>query len=63
MFTKLAKFRQFELRRIAPGPGVAAYSNDNLPGFRRPAEAPASKPGAGLSLVPNRRPAGMPMAI
>jgi hypothetical protein len=37
MLTKLAKFREFEPWRIAPGPGVALYSNDNLSGFRRPA--------------------------
>lgn len=48
MFTKLAKFRQFEPRRIAPGPGMGAYSNDNLPGFRRP---------AGRRLRPNPAPA------
>ena len=48
MFAKLAKFRQFELRRVAPGPEVAVYSNDNLPGFRRP---------AGRCLRPNQAPA------
>ena len=49
MFTTLAKsglanFRLVQLRRIAPGPHQAAFSdhphlNDNLPGFRRPAAA------------------------
>ena len=33
MFEKLAKFRPFEPRQV---PRVAFYSNDNLPGFRRP---------------------------
>jgi len=47
MFTRLAKsglvkFRLVQPRRIAPGPHEAGlsnrtYSNDNLPGFRRPA--------------------------
>lgn len=41
MFSKIAKFRSFEPRRMAP-PGVQAVcssnkpSNDNRPGFRRP---------------------------
>jgi hypothetical protein len=48
MFTKLAKFRLFEPRRIAPGPGMAPHSNDNLLGFRRP---------AGRRLRPNPVPA------
>jgi len=48
MFPKLAKFRLFEPRRIAPGPEVAVHSNDNLPGFRRP---------AGRRLRPNPAPA------
>jgi hypothetical protein len=38
MFTRLAKFRLVQPRRIAPGPReVITHSNDNLPGFRRPA--------------------------
>ncbi len=42
MFARLAKFRPFESRRIAPGPGRAVstshiHSNDNRPGFRHPA--------------------------
>lgn len=36
MFEKLAKFRPFEPRRVVPR--SAMHSNDNLPGFRRPAE-------------------------
>ena len=40
----LANFRLVQLRRIAPWPQQAAFSNhprlnDNLPGFRRPAAA------------------------
>jgi hypothetical protein len=42
MFTKLAKFRLVQPWRTAPGPREAVFSrdmhsNDNLPGFRRPA--------------------------
>jgi len=47
MFTRLAKFRLVQPWRIAPGPCEAMFSkdmvsrnmhsNDNLPGFRRPA--------------------------
>jgi hypothetical protein len=47
MFTRLAKFRLVQPWRIAPGPREAMFSkdmfsgdmhsNDNLPGFRRPA--------------------------
>ena len=48
MFTELARLRPFEPRRIAPGTEVAASSNDNLPGFRRP---------AGRRLRPNPAPA------
>jgi hypothetical protein len=33
MFEKLARFRPFEPRQT---PWTACYSNDNLPGFRRP---------------------------
>lgn len=35
MFEKLAKFRSFGPRRMVP---PAVHSNDNLPGFRRPAD-------------------------
>ena len=37
MFTKLAGFRTFESWRAASGLPSAMHSNDNLPGFRRPA--------------------------
>jgi|ERR1700730_8331397 hypothetical protein len=37
MFTKLAGFRPFESWRAASGLPSAMHSNDNLPGFRRPA--------------------------
>ena len=42
MFTRLAKFRLVQPWRTAPGPREAVFSrdmhsNDNLPGFRRPA--------------------------
>lgn len=37
MFTKLAEFRRVGLRHIVPAPSGVTYSNDNLPGFRRPA--------------------------
>jgi hypothetical protein len=40
MFTRLAEFRLAQSRRLAPGPCQAIMhspSNDNLPGFRRPA--------------------------
>jgi hypothetical protein len=40
MFARLAEFRLVRSRRIAPGPHEAVmHGNDNLPGFRRPAEA------------------------
>jgi hypothetical protein len=37
MFTRLAKFRRVGLRHIVPVPNCVMHSNDNLPGFRRPA--------------------------
>jgi hypothetical protein len=37
MFAKLAKFRRVGLRHLLPAPSNAMHSNDNLPGFRRPA--------------------------
>lgn len=53
MFTRLARFQHFELRRVAPleprrgapvvarraalGPRLAMHPNDKLPGFRHPA--------------------------
>jgi hypothetical protein len=40
MFARLAEFRLVRARRIAPGlRGAIMHCNDNLPGFRRPAEA------------------------
>lgn len=40
MFARLAEFRLVRSRRIAPGPrGAVTPCNDNLPGFRRAAEA------------------------
>jgi hypothetical protein len=37
MFAKLAKFRRAGLRHLVPASSDAMHSNDNLPGFRRPA--------------------------
>jgi hypothetical protein len=37
MFAKLAKFRRAGLRHLVPAPRDVVHSNDNLPGFRRPA--------------------------
>src|ERR1700722_79457 len=40
MFARLAEFRLVRARRITPGlRGAIMHCNDNLPGFRRPAEA------------------------
>ena len=39
MFARLAKFRRVGLRYVVPVPSDDMYSNDNLPGLRRPAEA------------------------
>ena len=44
MFTRLARFRLFELPRVIPRGTKAAYSNDNLPGRRRPADERRSPP-------------------
>jgi hypothetical protein len=45
MFARLAEFRLVRPRRIAPGPrGAIMPCNDNLPGFRRPAEAGKRRP-------------------
>jgi hypothetical protein len=46
MFTRLARFRLFELPRVIPRGTKAAYSNDNLPGRRRPAGGRRSPPPA-----------------
>jgi hypothetical protein len=37
MFARLAKFRRLGLRYVVPAPRDVMHSNDNLPGFRRPA--------------------------
>src|SRR5258708_31741396 len=39
MFTRLAEFRRAGLRYVAQVPNYVMNSNDNLPGFRRPAAA------------------------
>jgi hypothetical protein len=46
MFTRLAKFRPFEPSQVIPRGTKAAYSNDNLPGRRRPAGERRSPPPA-----------------
>ena len=46
MFTRLAIFRLFEPPRVIPRVIKAAYSNDNLPGRRRPAGERRSPPPA-----------------
>jgi hypothetical protein len=46
MFTRLARFRPFEPPRVIPRGARAAYSNDNLPGRRRPAGERRSPPPA-----------------
>ncbi|NEU97156.1 hypothetical protein [Bradyrhizobium uaiense] len=52
MFEKLAKFRPFEPRQIPPR--VATYSNDNLPGFRRPADRRRPTPACHWILIDGR---------
>ncbi|MBR0894378.1 hypothetical protein JQ616_05395 [Bradyrhizobium tropiciagri] len=52
MFEKLAKFRSFEPRRL-PRP-AASYSNDNLPGFRRPADRQRPTPACHWVLIDGR---------
>ncbi|MCC8978787.1 hypothetical protein [Bradyrhizobium acaciae] len=52
MFEKLAKFRPFEPRRISSR--AAAYSNDNLPGFRRPADRRRPTPACHWILIDGR---------
>jgi hypothetical protein len=49
MFNKVATFRALTARRIAPGPIGAAHSNDNLPGFRRPAGGQRLRPKLALA--------------
>ncbi|GKQ51369.1 hypothetical protein [Bradyrhizobium sp. Ce-3] len=52
MFEKLAKFRPFEPRRISPR--AAIHSNDNLPGFRRPADRRRPTPACHWILIDGR---------
>ncbi|QOZ37230.1 hypothetical protein [Bradyrhizobium sp. CCBAU 53421] len=52
MFEKLAKFRSFEPQQIPPR--AAAYSNDNLPGFRRPADRRRPTPACHWVLIDGR---------
>ena len=52
MFEKLAKFRPFEPRQIPPR--AATYSNDNLPGFRRPADRRRPTPACHWILIDGR---------
>ncbi|MDH2385608.1 hypothetical protein [Bradyrhizobium sp. CER78] len=52
MFEKLAKFRPFEPRQIPPR--AATYSNDNLPGFRRPADHRRPTPACHWILIDGR---------
>ncbi len=52
MFEKLAKFRPFEPRQIPPR--AATYSNDNLPGFRRPADRRRPTPACHWVLIDGR---------
>jgi hypothetical protein len=49
MFNKIVTFRAFEARRIAPEPICAMHSNDNLPGFRRPAGGQRARPKLALA--------------
>lgn len=52
MFEKLAKFRPFEPRQIPPR--AATYSNDNLPGFRRPVDRRRPTPACHWILIDGR---------
>ena len=49
MFEKLAKFRPFEPRHVSPQ--AATHSNDNLPGFRRPADRRRPTPACHWVLI------------
>ena len=44
MFARLAKFRRVGLRHLVPPLGDVVHSNDNLPGFRRPAAMGGRRP-------------------
>ncbi|WP_050426456.1 hypothetical protein [Bradyrhizobium tropiciagri] len=52
MFEKLAKFRPFEPQQIPPR--AASYSNDNQPGFRRPADRRRPTPACHWILIDGR---------
>ncbi|MHC2433720.1 hypothetical protein [Bradyrhizobium sp. USDA 4451] len=52
MFEKLAKFRPFEPRRMPSR--AAIHSNDNLPGFRRPADRRRPTPACHWVLIDGR---------
>ncbi|WP_342725044.1 hypothetical protein AAFG07_39950 [Bradyrhizobium sp. B097] len=58
MFEKLAKFRQASPRRVVEPrqipPRAATYSNDNLPGFRRPADRRRPTPACHWILIDGR---------
>lgn len=49
MFNKITTFRALQARRIAPGSIGAVHSNDNLPGFRRPAGGRRLRPKLALA--------------
>jgi hypothetical protein len=49
MFRTSAKLHPHETWRIAPGTGVSVHSNDNLPGFRRPAGRQRPRPNQTLA--------------
>ena len=54
MFEKLAKFRPLQPQRVAPWTIPATYSNDNLPGFRRPADRRRPTPACHWILIDGR---------
>ncbi|MGN1284981.1 MAG: hypothetical protein ACI4XG_00080 [Bradyrhizobium sp.] len=58
MFEKLAKFRQAGPRRVVEPrqipPRAASYSNDNQPGFRRPADRRRPTPACHWILIDGR---------
>ena len=58
MFEKLAKFRQASPRRVVElrqiPPRAATYSNDNLPGFRRPVDRRRPTPACHWILIDGR---------
>ena len=48
-FAERARFWAFESRRLPAGPRLAVPSNDNLPGFRRPADGRRPRPNPTLA--------------